>query len=158
MCFLLCDLEQKSCIVSSIYILIIIIFTVGTRSLEHSSFLLLFLLHLQRTALVLLVAVRAEEPNHNLRQVRRPADVPVAVVAGALESVKFNRAPRLAAGVQGRAIKLISQMERHHVVILGVQYQHRLPELGNVLVRFESQFIRVHRLGDRVVEPGQVPV
>lgn len=141
------------CIIN-IVLIIIIIFTVGTLSNIHHSYSVPQLFF----DLVLLVAVRAEEPNHNLRQIGRPADVPVAVVAGTLEPVKLNRAPRLAAGVQGDAVELIPQMERHHVIVLGVQNHYRLPELGNVLIRLESQLIRVHRLRDRVVEPGQVAV
>ena len=48
------------------------------------------------TASVLCVAVRVEKAHNNLGQIRRPADVLVAVVAALLEPMELDRAPRFA--------------------------------------------------------------
>lgn len=37
-----------------------------------------------------------------------------------------------------------------------MQYHHRLPKLRNMLVRFESQMVRVQRPRDHIVEPRQI--
>lgn len=50
----------------------------------------------------------------------------------------------------------IAQLERNHQIVLRMHNHHRLAELPDVLIRLESQVIRVHRPRDHIVEPRQI--